>query len=163
VVQLYLGEEEEDSYKVDRKDLRSWRRGDGREGVEEFMVWSVPDCVDDCGSDGGEVLEVYTRPVPKCPNTKWLLGGAAFLSSCSTGKLHTASLATSLKFMGGALSVATPIALVQQASIVPSIPHLSLSAIYWNLPTVGAAVSWISAAVTVPNVVMAATAYIMVK
>ncbi|KAF4727616.1 hypothetical protein FOZ63_015170, partial [Perkinsus olseni] len=104
----------------------------------------------------GRGVQVYSSPVPKSLTTKaWL--GAAFLSACT---VKLAAPMTAMKFAGGAVAAA-PMALVQ-SSFIPSISP-SLSTLYMNLPSVGMALTWMAASFTVPNIIMAATAYVMVK
>ncbi|KAF4746284.1 hypothetical protein FOZ63_001459, partial [Perkinsus olseni] len=157
VVELYVGGE--GGWEVDgelsTKVGLFLEGGSCRSG--DFFVWRdleieiAPPCEEE---DRG--VQMYSSPVPKSLTTKaWL--GAAFLSACT---VKLAAPMTAMKFAGGAVAAA-PMALVQ-SSFIPSISP-SLSTLYMNLPSVGMTLTWMAASFTVPNIIMAATAYVMVK
>ncbi|KAF4671950.1 hypothetical protein FOL46_009709 [Perkinsus olseni] len=156
VVELYGGGEgdwEEDGELSTKEGCRS----------DDFFVWRDLEIEiaplgeeEEEEEEEGRGVQVYSSPVPKSLTTKaWL--GAAFLSACT---VKLAAPMTAMKFAGGAVAAA-PMALVQ-SSFIPSISP-SLSTLYMNLPSVGMALTWVAASFTVPNIIMAATAYVMVK
>ncbi|KAF4733315.1 ion channel activity [Perkinsus olseni] len=142
VVELYVGGD--GGWEEDDGDLST------KEGCrsDDFFVWRDLEIeIAPLGEEEEDRRSLTTKA--------WL--GAAFLSACT---VKLAAPMTAMNFAGGAVAAA-PMALVQ-SSFIPSISP-SLSTLYMNLPSVGMALTWVAASFTVPNIIMAATAYVMVK